>query len=106
MKTFVCLVAAFLCLAVVAEATKKVRRLLYLPITVLFMEVQGPRITNKVYFDIEIDGEAAVCGMDSLKICCGDAISQGRIVFGLYGKTVPKTAENFRALCTGDNSEA
>merc|ERR1711959_149542 len=44
-----------------------------------------PEVTDKVFFDIEVGGQA-----------------MGRITMGLSGKAVPKTAENFRALCTGE----
>ncbi|KAK3343009.1 40 kDa peptidyl-prolyl cis-trans isomerase [Neurospora tetraspora] len=40
---------------------------------------------SRVFFDITIGGKAA-----------------GRVVFELYNDIVPKTAENFRALCTGE----
>ena len=41
-------------------------------------------LTQKCYFDVEIGGEDA-----------------GRVVFGLYGNVVPRTAENFASLCSG-----
>merc|ERR1712032_1027224 len=44
---------------------------------------QGGR--TKVYFDVDVDGSPL-----------------GRVEFELYNEIVPRTAENFRALCTGE----
>merc|ERR1711913_186033 len=43
---------------------------------------QGGR--TKVFFDVDVDGSPL-----------------GRVEFELYNEIVPRTAENFRALCTG-----
>merc|ERR1711934_1346020 len=41
-------------------------------------------VTEKVFFDIEVDGK-----------------HEGRIVFGMFGDTVPKTTKNFATLADG-----
>jgi len=47
--------------------------------------LKGRMSNPRVYFDINIGGAPA-----------------GRIVFELFADVTPKTAENFRALCTGE----
>ena len=44
----------------------------------------------QVYLDIEIEGGE------------GQEAQKGRVIFELFNQDVPKTAENFRQLCTGE----
>lgn len=49
---------------------------------------EEPEITHRVFLDVDMDNQRL-----------------GRILIGLFGKVVPKTAENFRALCTGEKGK-
>lgn len=53
--------------------------------SLLFEERTTPKVTDKVFLDLTIEGEPA-----------------GRIELGLFGEILPATVKNFIGLCTGE----
>merc|ERR1712176_1484085 len=73
------------------ESKNKIEKLKLLGLLIALFSVasaddtkKGPLVTDKVFFDMTIGGEAV-----------------GTIEIGLFGKTVPKTTENFAKLASG-----
>jgi len=58
--------------------------IVYTALNFVSAKAKGPKVTEMVYFDIEIGGVPA-----------------GRIEIGLFGKSVPRTVKNFRSLAEG-----
>ena len=54
-------------------------------------KLKAPKCSSKVFFDIEVDGQPIL-----------ETVEKSRITMCLYGNDVPRTAENFRKLATGE----
>ncbi|RDA90282.1 hypothetical protein CP533_1504, partial [Ophiocordyceps camponoti-saundersi (nom. inval.)] len=63
-----------------------------------FFSATSIAMGSKCFFDIQWTGPVFKDGKATSEV----KEQRGRINFNLYNDTVPKTAENFRALCTGE----
>lgn len=59
--------------------------LIVLLLAIAFAKLSDEKVTVKVKVGVTFDGDA-----------------MGEITLGLFGDVVPKTVENFRALCSGE----
>ncbi|OAQ62899.1 cytoplasmic cyclophilin [Pochonia chlamydosporia 170] len=66
--------------------------------TTRFFSVTSAVMGKKVFFDVTWEGPVMQGGKPTSEV----KEQAGRINFNLFDDVVPKTAENFRALCTGE----
>ncbi|CBX91255.1 phosphatidylinositol transfer protein csr1 [Plenodomus lingam] len=85
------------------SALRAARSSIRAPVNKRFFTPSASNMAIKAYFDCSWTGPVVEVDAQGNVTRTGDVKAQtGRINFELFDDVVPKTAENFRALCTGE----